>query len=464
MDQIPTPAQSGLPHESTFLGHPVGLSLLFGTEMWERFAYYGMRALLTFYMVDFLFQPGEAAQVLGYTAVKHGLQAVYGPLGPQPLGALVYGFYTAFTYLTPLIGGAIADNLIGQRRAVIVGAVTMAAGEFLLMNPALFFIGLAVLVIGNGFFKANISTQVGGLYRPGDPRIDRAYSIFYVGINLGALIAPIICGRLGHSAAGQPPHWQYGYAAAGVGMLIGLCIYLFGLRKLPPDIRARRKAAASNAPLSRDDKRAVMALVLVAFFNLFFWACYEQQGITIALMAQNNTNLGTPLGTLLPEDVQSFNPFFIFTLTPLIVAFWAWQSRRKSEPSPVTKMAIGCAFTACTYAMLMLPAMSIDAGQKTSVLWLVAAMGTLTMGELYLSPVGLSLFSKAAPAKLASLMMGVNFLSNFAGNYMAGYLGSFWEAMTKTHYFAMIASITAVTAVAIGLLNRVLRPVLERRG
>ncbi len=449
--------------ETTFLGHPVGLSLLFGTEMWERFAYYGMRALLIYYMVDFLFQPGDATGVIGYSAIKHGLQAVYGPLSPEPLGALIYGFYTALVYLTPLIGGAIADNLIGQRRAVVVGAVIMAGGEFLLMNPAWFFIGLGTLVVGTGFLKANIATQVGGLYKPGDKRIDSAYSIFYVGVNLGALIAPVICGRLGHSAPGQPPHWQYGFGAAGVGMLIGLGIYLLGLRQLPPDIRARRKAGGTTTRLTRNDKRAVAALLAVAFLNLFFWACYEQQGITIALMAEKNTNLRTPFGTLLPEDIQSFNPFFIFTLTPLIVAFWAWQARRKTEPSPVTKMAVGCALTSLAYGMLILPAVSIDAGQRTSVLWLAGAMGTLTLGELYLSPVGLSLFSKAAPAQLASLMMGVNYLSNFAGNYLAGYIGSFWESMPKTHYFAMIASITAVTSVAIFLLNRVLRPVLEGR-
>jgi POT family proton-dependent oligopeptide transporter len=347
---------------------------------------------------------------------------------------------------------------------VVVGAIIMAAGEFTLMNPAWFFIGLLVLVTGNGFFKANISTQVGGLYKPGDSRIDRAYSIFYVGINLGALIAPVICGRLGHSTPGQAPHWQYGFAAAGIGLLVGLAIYIAGQPALPPDIRARRRAAGADAKLTRDEKRAVFALLLVAFFNLFFWACYEQQGITIALMAQDHTVLATPLGTLLPEDVQSFNPFFIFTLTPLIVALWAWQSRKGVEPTSVIKMAIGCAFTAATFAMLILPGMAIDAGQKTSVYWLVGAMATLTIGELYVSPVGLSLFSKAAPAQLASLMMGVNFLSNFAGNYMAGYLGSFWTGMGKARYFAMISVITGVTAIAIAMLNRVLKPVLDKHG
>jgi len=183
------------PREISFLGHPIGLSFLFGTEMWERFCYYGMRALLTFYMVDYLFIGGQPAQVIGYGAVKSALEFVYGPLGPQPLGSLVYGLYTALTYLTGVIGGSIADRYIGQRRAVIIGAIVMSAGEFLLTDPDLFFVGLLVLVAGNGFFKPNISTQVGGLYAPRDPRIDRAYSIFYVGINLGALIAPPICGR-----------------------------------------------------------------------------------------------------------------------------------------------------------------------------------------------------------------------------------------------------------------------------
>ena len=449
--------------ERNFLGHPIGLSFLCGTEMWERFCYYGMRALLTFYMVDYLFVGDRPQHVVGYGFV----QWIYGKQDPQPLGSLIYGLYTALAYLTGVIGGTIADRITGQKRAVIVGATTMAIGEFLLTDPRLFFIGLLVLVLGNGLFKPNISTQVGGLYAPGDSRIDRAYSVFYVGINLGALIAPPICGRLGHSAPGEPPHWQYGFAAAGAGMLIGLVIFLIGLRYLPPDVRARRKIAEAvqSAPskLTALDRRAVFALILVAFCNLFFWGCYEQQGITIALMAEKNTNLSTWFGTLKPEDIQSFNPFFIFTLTPLVIALWAWQARRKREPSPVTKMGMGCAMTALCYAMLVLPGLTIDSGQKTGVIWLVAAMALLTMGELYLSPVGLSLFSKAAPAKLASLMMGVNFLSNCAGNYLAGYLGSFWESMHKATFFGMIAAISALTATAIFGLSRVLNPILDAR-
>jgi POT family proton-dependent oligopeptide transporter len=454
--------------ETAFLGHPIGLSVLFGTEMWERFCYYGMRALLTFYMVDFLFVGGEPTHVLGYVTVKSALETVYGPLGPQPLGALIYGIYAALTYLTGVIGGTIADRYLGQKRSVIIGAITMAIGEFLLTDPALFFVGLIVLVTGNGFFKPNICTQVSGLYEPGDSRIDRAYSIFYVGINLGALIAPPICGRLGHAAPGQPPHWQYGFAAAAVGMVIALVIFLIGLRWLPPDVRGRRKLAEARegvavSKLTAMDRRAVLALILVAFCNLFFWGCYEQQGITIALMAEKNTVLTTWFGTLQAEDIQSFNPFFIFTLTPVIIWFWGYQARRGSEPSPVTKMAIGCGVMALCFGMLILPSIWIDAGQKTSVVWLVAAMALLTLGELYLSPVGLSLFSRAAPAKLASLMMGVNYLSNCFGNYLAGYLGSFWSGMPKVEFFAMTAGISAATSLAIFALTRVLNPILDSR-
>lgn len=453
------------PRERDFLGHPIGLSFLFGTEMWERFCYYGMRALLTFYMVDYLFQNGEPQHIVFFGAVKHVLESVYGPLGPQPLAALVYGLYTSGTYLTGILGGAAADRLLGQRWAVMLGAVVMAAGEFMLMSPPLFFLGLAVLMIGTGFVKPNITTQVGGLYRPGDSRIDRAYSIFYVGVNLGALIAPPICGRLGHAPAGHVSHWGYGFAAAGVGMIIGLIIFIVGQRYLPPDVRERRRIAEATSgektPLTARDRKTVLALCLVAICNLFFWGCYEQQGITIALMAQNNTNLHTWFGTLAPEDVQSFNPFFIFTMTPLVIALWARQARAGREPSPVMKMAIGCAVTALCFGVLVVPSFAIDAGAKVTVWWLVLAMAIQTVGELYLSPMSLSLFSRAAPAQLASIMMAVNFLSNAGGNFMAGYLGSYWSSMPKTHFFGLIAAISAGAAAALFALSFILSPMLR---
>jgi POT family proton-dependent oligopeptide transporter len=321
-----------------------------------------------------------------------------------------------------------------------------------------------VLVLGNGFFKPNITTQVGGLYKPGDTRIDSAYSIFYVGINLGALVAPLVTGRAA-GIDGSTPHYHCGFIAAGIGMLLAIATNLAGRRHLPPDVRKRRlQSAQPRAPLSSLDKRAVVALCVVAFFNVFFWGCYEQQGITIALMAADHTDLSAPFGTHIGiADVQSFNPFFIFALTPFIIALWRWQAKSGGEPSPVLKMAFGCGFTAAAYGLLIIPGFSIDAGGKPTWLWLLAAMAILTLGELYLSPVGLSLFSKAAPAKLASLMMAVNFLSNAGGNYLAGYLGTFWDKMPKSSYFLMIAGVAGTTAVAIFMLSFVLRPVLRAR-
>jgi len=453
------------------LGHPIGLFVLCGTEMWERFCYYGMRALLTFYMVDFLFQGNQPNDVIGYPALKGALQAIHGPLSPQALTALVYGFYTGFIYLTPLAGGAIADRLIGQGCAVVLGALTMATGEFLLMNPNLFLIGLIVLAIGSGFIKPNVSTQVGGLYCDGDSRMDRAYSIFYLGINLGALLAPVICGRLGHALPGKAPHWHYGFAAAGVGVLVGLVIYLVGAKYLPPDPRRRQQEAArqnvsppnSGARFDVRDRKAIAALLMVAFCNVFFWAGYEQQGITIALLAQNDTDLKTIFGTLRPEDVQSFSALFIILFTPLVIGFWGWQSRMVREPPPVIKMAIGCVFLAVANAVMLIPAAAADHGEKISVLWLFFSTGLVTVGELYLSPVGLSLFSRAAPVRVASLMMGVNFLSNFAGNILAGYLGSYWEKMPHTTFFALIATIAALAAIAIFILGRLLGSAVEGR-
>lgn len=444
-----------------FLGHPVGLSVLSGTEMWERFCFYGMRALLTLYMVDFLFLAPRPEHVLGYGAVRSFYVSLRGPLGTAGLAAMVYGTYTSLIYLSGLFGGFMADNVLGQRRAVFLGGFVMAAGEFLLMAPSLFFVGLAVMVVGNGFFKPNIATQVCGLYAPGDRRIDSAYSVFYLGINLGATIAPFVTGALGDSGPGAPPSWHWGFAAAGVGMLIGLAIYAVGGRALPPDVRRRRQAEAAPArPLAGAEWRAIAALCLIAFFNLFFWGCYEQQGLTIALMAQDHSDLSTPLGALKPAFVQAFNPIFILALTPAVVAFWAWQGRRGVVVSPVMKMAIGCGLAAASYALLIVPAGAIDGGHKPTWLWLLAASGIITLGELYLSPVGLSLFSQAAPPRVISLMMGVNYLSNAAGNYLAGYLGSYWERMPKSRFFLLLAAIAGVTALAIAAVSPLLRGAL----
>ena len=218
------PAEAG-----TFLGHPKGLAVLFFTETWERVSYYGMRSLLVLYMVNHLFvRPDAGAEVLGFNDLVRALESAFGKLTPQALSSQIYGLYTGFVYLTPFFGGMLADRLLGRRRAVVVGAVLMAIGHFLMASERLFLVALMVLILGNGCFKPNISTQVGGLYAPGDPRRDRAFSIFYAGVNLGAFLAPLICGTLG-----QLVGWHWGFGAAGVGMVLGLLVYLFNRDKLP---------------------------------------------------------------------------------------------------------------------------------------------------------------------------------------------------------------------------------------
>src|ERR1700720_1138010 len=228
-------------------GHPRGLTFLFATEMWERFSYYGMRALLVLYMVKILLLPGHADNVIGLPTLRSFFESMTGPLGVQPFSSHIYGLYTGLVYLTPFFGGLLADRVLGQHRTVLLGAALMAAGHFMMAFESLFLFALLTLILGNGAFKPNMSAQVGALYAPGDPRRDRAYSIFYVGINLGAFLAPLVCGTLGETAG-----WHYGFAAAGVGMLIGLAIYLTAAPLLPAD---RPTPAAARTPLTREDRR-----------------------------------------------------------------------------------------------------------------------------------------------------------------------------------------------------------------
>ncbi len=304
--------------------------------MWERFSYYGMKALLVLYMVKYLLQPERAQTVIGFAALKAALEFVFGPLDIQPLSSHIYGLYTGLVYLTPVLGGYLADRVLGQRRMVVIGASLMALGHFMMAFEPLFLLALLVLILGNGAFKPNISTQVGTLYAPGDPRRDRAFSIFYVGINLGAFLAPLICGTLGEELG-----WHYGFGAAGVGMTIGLAIYLYASRTLPPDVRSRVRAEGKAQPFGRDEWRAMGALMLLALPVTFFWATYEQQGNTIALWADGYTdrtiNLLVWSGQIPVTWFQAFNPFMIFAFTPFILALWTRQATRGREPSTVAQ-------------------------------------------------------------------------------------------------------------------------------
>ena len=450
-------------------GHPRGLTFLFTTEMWERFSYYGMRSLLVLYMTKYLLLPDHAGNVAGLLTVKHALEAVFGPLDVQPLSSQIWGLYTGLVYFTPIFGGLLADRVLGQRHTVVIGAVLMAIGHFMMAFEQLFVFALLALILGSGCFKPNISTQVGGLYAPGDHRRDRAYSIFYVGINLGAFLAPLICGTLGERAG-----WHYGFAAAGVGMCIGLCIYLYALPMLPQTPTFSSPASGGGKggevahierrPLNRDDWRAIGALLVLFVPNTLFWATYEQMGNTTILWIDSKVDRGIDLlgwTAQIPTTwFLAFNPFMIFAFTPFVVMLWARQAERRTEPSTITKMALGC--FGVTAADLIRAFAAFHAGaDQASWLWVLLSIAIVTLGELYLSPVGLSLVTKVAPARILSMMMGIWLATSFTGGFLAGYIGSFWSRMSPPQFFLIVAGISALAGVMIFACRWLLKGMLR---
>jgi POT family proton-dependent oligopeptide transporter len=445
---------------SDLFGHPRGLTILFGTEMWERFSYYGMRALLVLYLTKYLLLPGHVETVLFYPQIKAFYEALFGPLDVQPLSSLIYGSYTGLIYLTPLLGGWVADRFLGQRYTAMIGIIMMAFGHFMMASEALLFPALALLIFGGGFFKTNTTAQVGMLYAPGDTRRDPAYSYFYVGVNLGAFIAPFIAGTLGEDVG-----WHYGFGAAGVGMLLALAVYWYGWRDLPLEGVQQRKKVEKQ-PLNRAEWKSVGALVLLVIPLTLWWACYEQQGNIIALFADANTDRRLIPGVIdwqIPVTwFQAFNPFIIFAFTPMLVGLWARQARSLKEPNSMYKIVYGCGLLALSY-VLIAAMVWMGGGAKISWLWLFVYFVVITTGEIYLSPISLSLYSKIAPLRITSLMMAVNFLPNFlGGGFLQGWLGTWWEKMTHVSFFLMIAAIGALAGVLIWIMEKPLRPYLHK--
>ena len=448
--------------EKTWFGHPKGLTFLFGTEMWERFSYYGMRALLVLYLVKYLLLPGHVEHVLFYPQVKAFFEMMAGPLAPQPLSSLIYGTYTGLIYATPLLGGWMADNYLGQRKAAMVGIIMMAFGHFLMASEAMLFPALTLLIFGGGFFKTNTTAQVGMLYGPGDERRDRAYSIFYVGVNLGAFIAPLVAGTLGETVG-----WHYGFGAAGVGMLVALAVYVLGWKHLPAEgLREKKATKKDRTPLSSAEWKSVLALVLLVVPLTLWWACYEQQGNIIALFADAATDRRLIPGVInweIPVTwFQAFNPFIIFAFTPFVLALWTRQARDLKEPNSMYKIAYGCAMLAASYVLIAF-ASWYGAGHKISWLWLLAYFVIITTGEIFLSPISMSLYSKVAPVRIVSIMMAVNFIPNFlGGGFIQGWLGTYWESMGHPAFFLMIAAIGLVSGVMIWLMEKPLEPYLNK--
>ncbi|MEW5853070.1 MAG: peptide MFS transporter [Myxococcota bacterium] len=451
--------------------HPPGLLILFFTEMWERFSYYGMRGLLKLYMVNYLFVstrqpkqgqtegliPGNPDDVILWGTIKGML-----PNSPAEQASLLYGTYTALVYFTPLFGGMLADRVLGQRKTVVVGGILMALGHFVMAFEDWFFIALSLLILGNGAFKPNISTQVGNLYAPGDSRRDGAFTIFYMGINLGAFICNFVCGTLAAVYG-----WHYGFAAAGFGMLLGLIVYLAGQRFLAADNLSKTKAAAATTeqkkePLTKDEWSRVLALVVLCGLNVVFWAVYEQQGNTMQTWADEQTVWPVIFGFQIPSTwFQSFNPLCIIILAPVLDIFWQWQQRKGTEPTSVTKMAIGCVILGLSFIVMIVGAQAVGGG-KGSMFWPLFCTFLLTIGELYLSPIGLSLVTKVSPVRIVSMMMGMWFLSSFLGNFLSGAIGVLYTRWSKESFFLLLTVLGVAAGLAMFAFNKPLKKAIGR--
>ncbi len=417
--------------------HPRGLYLLFAVEMWERFSYYGMRALLVLYMVKAL------------------------EFGTEKAGA-VYGWYTGLVYFTPLIGGYLADRYLGPRLCVLIGGIFIALGHFTLAIPTLpaFFIALCLLIIGTGFFKSNISTIVGLLYEENDPRRDGGFTIFYMGINLGAFLSPLVCGTLGEKVG-----WHYGFAAAGVGMVLGLLIYYFYQHKYLGDkglhvTAANQAIKRENKPLTREEKERVAVIFVLTFFAVFFWASFEQAGSSLTLFADRSTNRVIPwINWEFPTSYfQAVNPLFILLFAPLYSQMWFTLAKKQIEPSIPMKFVIALVLVGVGFILMVAAAYLFEVSGPVAVFWLLGAYLFHTLGELCLSPVGLSMVTKLAPMKFASLLMGTWFLSNFTANLVGGLFAGNYDAMDHKLFFLL----PVLTAFASAFVLLLLMPLLKK--
>jgi len=414
------------------LGHPVGLFTLFFTEMWERFSYYGMRALLMLYMVGSTQKPG-----LGFSTAK---------------SAQIYGLYTMLVYLMGIPGGFFADRVIGHRRAVFIGGVIIACGHFSMAFPSLatFYLGLGLIIIGTGLLKPNVSTIVGTLYTRDDPRRDAGFSIFYMGINIGAFISPLVCGWLG-----QKINWHAGFAAAGVGMVLGLIQYVAGRKYLVSVSDAKESKFEPTAPdvpepgpaFTRQDWGRITAASILTLFALIFWAGFEQAGSSLNLFADRATRL-TIFGFNYPSSwFQSVEPLFVIVFSAVFA--WVWVKLGSRNPSSPAKFTMGLFFLSLSFLLIVPAAKHFEAsGQRVSPWWLIGLYFLQMVGELCLSPVGLSMVTKLSPPRIVGFMMGVWFLATALGNYVAGWVAGFLQNRAFSEVF-MIAFVTAAIATLI---------------
>ena len=409
----------------TWFGQPRGLTVLFLTNMWEQFSYYGMRALLVYYMTKQL-------------------------LLPQQWSSFVYGAYTACAYFTPIVGGVIADRLLGRRRAIMIGGSIMAFGHFMMTFEPLFYVALATIALGNGLFLPSLPSQIDSLYTADDPRRGWAYNVYYVGVNVGGFLAPLICGTLGETMG-----WHWGFGAAGIGMVAGLFFYSWGQRYLPPEPVRQPVAPTSKRGL---DRRMIAALAAVAIAVTVFRGAYEQVGNTIALWSDSGVDRRAG-GMMIPMTwFQSLNSLFVMAFTPLLLMWWRRNAERGIVDSSVRRMSKGALIVAAAYATI---AALTWLGGNAAVgwIWLVLFFIILTVGELYILPTGLSLFARLAPPGYGATTVAAWFLAIFTGSLTAGLIGTCWSWMEPAPFFLMLTGIACLAALLLRLIDPLVTPV-----
>ena len=410
--------------DKTWFGHPRGLTILFLTNMWELFSYYGMRVLLVYYMTKQL-------------------------LFAQEKASLIYGTYTALAYFTPILGGMIADRYLGKRNAVVIGGTIMAIGHFVMTFEPMFYLALATIALGNGLFLPSLPSQINDLYAADDPRRGRAYNVYYVGLNIGGFMAPLVCGTLGEVYG-----WHYGFGAAGIGMFIGLLVYVFGRGYLPPE-PPRTRQPADAAP-GRQDRRLWWLLLGVGIAATIFRGAYEQIGNTLPLWIDGSVERASA-GFAIPMTwFQSLNPLLVISMTPLLLLHWRRRAERGSDTPPALRMAIGALIVAVAYVLLAVVA-GVHGDARVGWPWLVAFFVILTFGELYILPTGLGLFAKLAPPRLGATTVASWFLAVFSGSLLAGLVGTLWSTMSHAGFFLLLAALAVLAAALLWRLDRPIR-------
>ena len=405
-------------------GHPPGLTVLFLTQTWAEFSYFGLQAMLVLYMTKHLNLP-------------------------QAEASLIYGAYTACAFFSPFIGGIIADRWLGRTTSVIIGGVLMMFGHFAMAFEPLLYPALALVAIGNGLFIPPLAVQITALYRDGDARRDQAFSAYYMGINLGAFAAILLCPLLAQSFG-----WHWGFAAAGFGMLLGLMIYLGFQRLLPVEAKRVRGEKRQSAPLSAADGKALLLLLAVIAVVILFRIAYEQSGNTIMLWASDRTER-TIGGWEVPAPwFQSINPLLIIVLTPFLMAYWRKRKEAGHEPNLFRRMALGCVLAGLASLTLVAAAYVYAMSGPVSPLWVIGYFVLLTLGELLVLPIGLALFGTLSPMQVASMMMGAWYLAKFAGSLAAGYLGTLWLVIPTEIFFSIGVGTTFLAALILFWMGR----------